>query len=134
MSSTNLVAQTEIFKNHLRTAQSMAMAGSSFTSTYGIRWDDTYYWTFQGNDPNANIIRLFDDEQYIETNNKLRLTAKNISISGSIHTLFFDSRGIPYSSYPDTQLASDLSIYLTPHGASSPVKTVTITQHTGFIP
>lgn len=142
--SANLTNQSEILQSHLRSIQSMAMAGSGITYIFGLKWDNTHYWAFQGVDPNASIVRLFDDPQVIGTDNKLSLVDKDISISAAINTVafdgktvFFDSRGIPYSEYTDetnnTPLAGDLSITVTPRSAGSSTKSFTLTQHTGFI-
>ena len=89
---------------------------------------------FKGNDPDLNIIMLPDHQRY-NTNNdgKLDLAEKKIAI-GTAFTVFFDERGIPYSSYPDTPYAADLTINVTPAGEAAPVETITVTQHTGFIP
>jgi hypothetical protein len=65
------------------------------------------------------------------------LAEKKIDI-GNAFTVFFDERGIPYSSYTDettnTAYSGDLLINVTPTGKAVPVKTITVTQHTGFIP
>ena len=114
------------------------MSGMDPNDIYGIKCDSNFYWMFKGNNPDANITRLYDDEQYdTGDNDKLSLNAKKIAIA-SPFTVFFDHRGIPYSAYSDetsnSPLAGDLTITVRPAGASSPTKSFTITQHTGFIP
>jgi prepilin-type N-terminal cleavage/methylation domain-containing protein len=136
--STDLTSQTEILKTHLRHAQSLGMSGSDANDIFGIKCDAGFYWMFKGTDPDSNIIMLPDDEQY-NTNNdgKLDLAEKRIAI-GSAFTVFFDQRGIPYTSYTNdstnTPFSDDLLINITPAGVAAPVETITVTQHTGFIP
>ena len=130
--SADLVSQTDILRTHLRHAQALGMAGSDASSVFGIKCDNGFYWMFKGNDPDLNIIRLPDDPRYIDNNNKLNLSEKKIAI-GTAFTVFFDERGIPYSAV-NTPYAADLLIQVTPAGEASPVETITVTQHTGFIP
>lgn len=136
--STDLVAQSEILKTHLRHAQTIAMGGTDSNSIFGIKCDTAFYWMFKGTDPDSNIMWLPDNQEYNTNNdNKLDLNKKKVDIAGAF-TLFFDNRGIPYSAYTDetsnTPLSSDLTINVTPDGAGSPLETITVTQHTGFIP
>jgi prepilin-type N-terminal cleavage/methylation domain-containing protein len=136
--STDLISQTEILKTHLRHAQILGMSGTDSSDVFGIKCDKAFYWMFKGNDPDVNIIMLPDDQRYNTGNDgKLDLTEKKIAI-GTAFTVFFDQRGIPYSAYSDastnTPLASDLTINVTPAGEVSPTESITLTQHTGFIP
>ena len=135
--SADLISQTDILRTHLRHAQALGMTGSDANGIFGIKCDTSYYWMFKGNDPDLNIIRLPDDPRYIDNNNKLDLTEKKIAV-GTAFTVFFDERGIPYSSYTseaaNTPYADDLLIQVTPAGEASPVETITVTQHTGVIP
>jgi prepilin-type N-terminal cleavage/methylation domain-containing protein len=136
--STDLASQTDILKTHLRHAQALGMTGTDSNAVFGIKCDTVFYWMFKGGNPDLNIIMLPDDQRY-NTNNdgKLDLAKKKIDI-GNVFTVFFDDRGIPYSSYTDettnTPYAGDLLINVTPAGKAGPVETVTVTQHTGFIP
>ncbi len=136
--STDLVSQTEILKTHLRYAQTLGMSGTDAGDIFGIKCDTSYYWMFKGNDPDTNIIMLPDDQRY-NTNNdgKLDLAEKKIAI-GNAFTVFFDQRGIPYSAYTDETanipFSGDLLINVTPAGETVPVESITVTQHTGFIP
>ena len=136
--SADLVAQTDILRTHLRHAQALGMAGSDASGIVGIKCDTAFYWMFKGNDPDANIVSLPDDPRYNTNNdNKLNLAQKKIAI-GTAFTVFFDERGIPYSAYTSetakTPYTEDLLIQVTPAGEASPVETITVTQHTGFIP
>jgi len=136
--STDLFSQTEILKTHLRYAQTMGMSGTTTDGIFGIKCDTSYYWMFKGIDSDTNIVSLPDDQRY-NTNNdgKLDLGKKKIDIASDFK-LYFDQRGIPYTAYTDettnTPLAADFSIILRPVGEASPTETITITQHTGFIP
>ncbi len=138
--STDVGSQTDILRGHLRHAQALGMSGSDSSDVFGIKCDTAFYWMFKGTDPDvpANIIMLPDDQQY-NTNNdgKLDLAEKKIAI-GTAFTVFFDERGIPYSAYTNeatnTPYAADLAINVTPAGEAAPVETITVTQHTGFIP
>ena len=114
------------------------MGGTDASAIFGIKCDTNFYWMFKGIDPDSNIMWLPDNQDYNTNNdNKLDLNKKKVD-TASAFTLFFDHRGIPYSAYTDetsnTPLSSDLSINLTPDGAGSPIETITVTQHTGFIP
>ena len=135
--SNDLVSQTEVLKSHLRYAQSMGMGGADSSDIFGIKCDSGFYWMFKGNNPDSNIIMLPDDQRY-NTNNdgKLDLAEKKIAI-GTAFTVFFDQRGIPYSSYPDMAAATpypgELSILVTPAAPTGAVETITITPLTGFI-
>lgn len=136
--SADLPAQTEILKTHLRYAQNLGMAGSTSADIYGIKCDTNFYWLFKGIDPDANIINLLDDPRYDTGNDgKLDLSEKKIDINTAFE-IFFDDHGIPYTVYTDentnTPLASDFTIIVRPDGEASPTETITITQHTGFIP
>ena len=138
--STDLVSQTEILKTHIRHAQALGMTGTDASDIFGIKCDTSFYWMFKGIDPDvlANIIILPDDQRYNTGNDgKLDLAEKKIAI-GTVFTVFFDQRGIPYSAYTDastnTSLVSDLTINVTPAGEVSPTEPIIITQHTGFIP
>jgi len=136
--TSHLIMQTEVLKNQLRHAQTIAMGGTDSTDIFGVKCDANFYWLFKGTNPDSNITKLFDDQQYdTNSNNKLSLSAKQIAIA-SPFTIFFDNRGIPYSAYTDetsnTPLANDLVITVRPDGAATPTKSITITQHTGFIP
>jgi prepilin-type N-terminal cleavage/methylation domain-containing protein len=136
--STDLVSQTEILKTHLRYAQTMGMSGNTTDGIFGIKCDTSFYWMFKDVNPDSNIVFLPDDQRY-NTNNdgKLDLSEKKIDIA-SAFTIFFDQRGIPYTAYTNettnTPLAADFSIILRPDGEATPTETITITQHTGFIP
>ncbi len=136
--SADVGSQAAILRGHLRHAQALGMSGSDSSDIFGIRCDSAYYWMFKGNNYDLNIIMLPDDQQY-NTNNdgKLDLAEKKIAI-GTAFTVFFDARGIPYSAYTNettnTPYAADLVINVTPVGGGAPVETITVTQHTGFIP
>jgi prepilin-type N-terminal cleavage/methylation domain-containing protein len=135
--STDLISQTEILKTHLRYAQTMGMSGTDSSGIFGMKCDTAFYWMFKGNDPDVltNIIMLPDDQRYNTGNDgKLDLAEKKIAI-GTAFTVFFDERGIPYSSYTNKTsnipYSEDLTISVTQAGD---VESITVTQLTGFIP
>jgi prepilin-type N-terminal cleavage/methylation domain-containing protein len=136
--STSLISQTEIMKTHLRYAQTLAMSAGG-SDVFGIKCSASpnEYWLFKGTNPNSNILKLTDDASYDIgiADNKLDLAQKNIQ--ASTFTVFFDNRGIPYSTYTDETsnipLSPDLTVSVTPTGEASPIQTITITELTGFI-
>jgi MSHA pilin protein MshC len=131
--STDLISQTEILKTHIRHAQALGMTGTDSNDICGVKCDTAFYWMFKGNDPDANIIMLPDDQRYNTGNDgKLDLAEKKIAIATAF-TVFFDQRGIPYSA-SNTPLVSDLTIDVTPAGEVSPTESIIVTQLTGFIP
>ena len=134
--------QASLLRGHMRYAQTKAMNSSPATAggvvTWGIKCDGASYWLFRGTNPdNASNIFLLPDDTANDINGdrKLELSAKKISVPA--FTVFFDSRGIPYSSYTDssvnTPLAADLSVVVTPAGKASPTMAITITTFTGFV-
>jgi prepilin-type N-terminal cleavage/methylation domain-containing protein len=134
--STDLVSQTEILKTHLRYAQTMGMSGTDSNDVFGIKCDTNFYWMFKGTNPDSKFIMLPDDQQYNTGPDygKLNLSRKRIVIDPGF-TVFFDQRGIPYSSYPGTPIEDLLSIDVKkwPGGETAPDESITIAPLTGFI-
>jgi prepilin-type N-terminal cleavage/methylation domain-containing protein len=132
--STGLISQSDIMKTHLRYAQTLAMSAGG-SDIFGVNCDANKYWLFKGAAPDSNILKLTDDASYIDADDKLDLAPKNIQ--ASTFTVFFDNRGIPYSTYTDETsnipLSPDLTVSVTPTGEASPIQTITITELTGFI-
>lgn len=133
--STGLISQTDLMKTHIRYAQTLAMSAGG-SDVYGIKCSANKYWLFHTDpDINANIMKLTDDASYMDADDKLVLAEKNIQAIN--FTIFFDDRGIPYSSYTDettnTPLSTDLNITVSTVGGGS-TQTITITELTGFIP
>ena len=134
---TEFFAQTEVLKQQLRYAQMRAMDTSS---VWGINYDAgaKEYWLFTGTNPATGIRRLQDEDKY-DTNGdmKLECAVKKIAIA-NLATIYFDGRGVPYTAYTsdssNTPLGTDLIINVTPSTAASPIRTITITQNTGYIP
>jgi prepilin-type N-terminal cleavage/methylation domain-containing protein len=132
----------DTLKTHLRYAQTLAMNPNFITSTsvseiWGMSCDTTSYWLFHGTNSatTANYIRLPEDEKYINANRTINLAAKKINISN--FTIFFDNRGIPYTSYTSATVntpATNQTITVTPTGGGTPSVNVTITPLTGYIP
>ncbi|HDQ04585.1 MAG TPA: type II secretion system protein [Deltaproteobacteria bacterium] len=130
-----VVTGADTLKSHLRYAQTMAMNSNpnapADQTVWGISCDGTSYWLFNGTDSGDNIMRLPEDDSYIDANRRINLAAKKISVSG--FTVFFDNRGIPYSAYPGTPLASDLTISVSPIGGGTNVN-INIKPLTGYMP
>jgi MSHA pilin protein MshC len=129
----DLEVQSEVFKAHLRHAQSWAMSSNQF---WGIQTDaaGSTYSLFKY-DPTSGVTLMKLPGQSSTT---IDLGAMGLSIAGGDTGKFsFDSRGIPYyadvaSSPPGApQTASDISITLNGGSGSA---TITITKNTGFIP
>ena len=125
----------DTLKSHLRYAQILAMntnppvsGGETF---WGIRKEGGSYWLFRGTNPeNAdNIMRLPDDEKYINDNRTINLATKKINVDN--FTVLFNSRGVPYSPSSATKLANTMTIQVTGGGV---VVLVNITPETGYVP
>lgn len=131
----------DVLKSHLRYAQTMAMNSnlSSGTSVWGIKGAASSYWLFSGTDPaaTANYVRLPEEEAYVNSDKTINLTAKKIKIAAEF-TVYFDSRGIPYSAYTsstvNTPLSSALTINVQPLSAATPNIAITVTPRTGYVP
>lgn len=126
----------DALKTHLRYAQTQAMnrdPNSSGNTVMGITYDSSanQYWLFRGTNT-SDILLLPDDAQFATADRKINLNLKKIKLTGNF-PIYFDDRGIPYSSYPNTPLASAQTISVS--GISgSPSLNVTITSRTGFVP
>ena len=129
---------TDVLKEHLRYAQTMAMnysPNAGEDTVWGIKSNDgTSYWLFKGtsiNDPHF----LPDDSKYVTSAGAINLTAKKIKLNAGF-TIYYDNHGIPYSDYTDsttnTPRSSDLTIVVTPLSGSSS-QNIIITPLTGFI-
>jgi prepilin-type N-terminal cleavage/methylation domain-containing protein len=131
----------DAFKSHLRYAQTMAMnygpTDPAVPGIWGISSNGSSYWLFRGTDT-ANVIRLPEDDKFIDANRTINLIKKKIKIGGSPFTIYFDNRGIPYSAYTDvttnTPLNSSLTINVQSLTDSTPSIAVTVTPLTGYIP
>jgi len=132
-----VVTGADTLKMHLRYAQTMAMNSNpnapADQTVWGISCSGSSYWLFRGTNPNAeaNIIRLPDDEKYIDVDRTINLSEKKISVTS--FTVFFDNRGIPYSDYPGTQWPGT-AITVSPASGSGATVNINITPFTGYIP
>ncbi len=127
----------DVLKSHLRYAQTMAMnSNSDIYPVWGINGNAGSYWLFQGTDT-ANIIRLPEDEQFINADRTINLEAKKIKLAGNF-TIYFDTRGVPYSAYTsaatNTPLAANMAINVQPLHAATPEIAVTVAPLTGYVP
>jgi len=122
---TDLLAQTEVIKSHVRYAQARAMNSDRI---WGIHGDASgrLYWLFVEGDPAKKKLPGEESDTVDLTMYKLTLTPK-----GTI--LAFDDRGRPFSDENGTNiLENDLSLTLSADGGAT--TTITITRNTGFIP
>lgn len=101
---------------------------------YGMSFDGTNYWGFNGTDPAAAAMRLTLPG---ETAALISLAGKNMALAlpATPYTIFFDGFGIPYTSYAsasvNTRLANPANITITAGGASA---VLTLTPETGYVP
>ena len=130
-SDTNLASQTDIIRNHLRYAQSMAMKRTD--TVWGIKFDtmQSEYWLFRGTSPDnvSDQVRL-PGVDYAGSSNKAHL-ASGVSLSTDLDqaTLFFDRIGKPYSPNSTTQITNQKTVTV----SASENRTITITPETGLI-
>ena len=124
---TDLPAQTEVIKSHIRYTQSRSMNADRI---WGIHCDDDgqTYWLFVDGDPNNENNRRTLPGEASETVDlsqyKLALTPTTIS---------FDDRGRPCSDADGTDLLTgDLSLTLS--AGPGAAATIVITRNTGFVP
>ena len=125
---TDLIAQTEVIKTHIRYAQSQAMNSDA---VWGIKCDGNSYWLFKNGDPDDKV-RLPG-----EASDNIDLSEDKGLSSMESFTLSFDDWGRPHTDAAATdgqELASadpESQITVTARGGA---KTITITPNTGFIP
>ena len=123
---TDLLAQTEVVKSHIRFAQSRAMNSDR---VWGIRCDDPgqVYWLFvDGSSEVSNRRKLPGEES-----DTVDLGIYNLTLTPT--TLSFDDRGRPCSGDDGaTPLAGDFSLTLSAGGAET--TTIVVTRNTGFVP
>jgi MSHA pilin protein MshC len=124
---TDLMAQTEVIKSHIRYAQSLSMDSDRI---WGVRCDATgqSYWLFVDGDPDdINHQRKLPGEE----GQTVDLSQYGLTLTAT--TLSFDNRGRPCDDNDGTQpLENDLSLILSAGGGAA--TTIRITRNTGFIP
>ncbi|WP_319409958.1 prepilin-type N-terminal cleavage/methylation domain-containing protein [uncultured Desulfosarcina sp.] len=122
---TDLLAQTEVIKSHIRYAQSRAMNSDRI---WGIRGDASgrLYWLFVEGDPANKKLPGEESDTVDLATHKLKLTPTETLIS-------FDSRGRPCSDTHGTILR-DSDLTLTLAADSGATTTLSVTRNTGFIP
>jgi len=128
-----VITGADTLKAHIRYAQTMAMnsnPNAGDETIWGISCSGSSYWLFRGTAPGDDIIRLPDDEKYINGDRTINLTQKKISVTG--FTVFFDNRGIPY--YPLGTQWPGTAITVAPASGSGTNVTVNITPFTGYVP
>jgi MSHA pilin protein MshC len=124
---TDLMAQTEVIKSHIRYAQSRSMNSDKI---WGIRCDaiGPSYWLFVDGDPDDinHQRKLPGEESYTVDLSQYKLTLTTATLS-------FDTRGRPCDDDDGTQpLVNDLSLTLSANDGAT--TTIRITRNTGFIP
>jgi len=124
---TELIAQTEVIKTHIRYAQSQAMNSDV---VWGIKCDGNTYWLFRNGDP-VDKVRLPGEAS--DTNS---LAEKGLS-SMEAFTLSFDDWGTPHTDAAATDgqelVSADSEAQITVT-AGGDTKIIIITPNTGFIP
>lgn len=130
----------DTLKAHLRYAQTMAMNSNLSNSTapvWGINMTTSAYGLFQGT-ITTNYVSLPEEESYVNADKTINLTKKKIKLSSTSPIIYFDNRGIPYSSYTNTTdnipLSASLIISIQPLNSATPSVGVTITPFTGYVP
>ena len=124
---TDLLAQTEVIKSHIRYAQSRSMNSDR---VWGIRSDASVqaYWLFVDGDPDddMNKRKLPGEEAFT-----VDLSQYNLTLTAT--TLSFDNRGRPCDDNDGAQLLqNDLLLTLSAGGGAT--TTVRVTRNTGFVP
>ena len=124
--SSELIAQTEVVKAHLRYAQSRGMNSDVI---WGICSSGPAYWLFRNGNTGNRMTLPGEDADTVN------LSAIGISLEA--FTLSFDSWGIPHTDAPASNgqelSAGDPESELT-LSAGSETSSITITPNTGFIP
>ncbi len=133
---TELIAQTDVIKAHLRYAQASAMGSDNIR---GIHCDGDFYWLYKEGNIGDRVIlpgeKKNTDDNIADVANafKVRLSEKKIS-NMDLFTLSFDDRGVPHTdaaAADGNELAADSQITVSSGGNN---QTITITSNTGFIP
>lgn len=127
------LARMAELRGQLRYLQLRAMKTGN---VWGIRFDATTYWAFNGTDP-TNTAAYFTLPG--ESNATITLAGKGITSitlpAGPPYTIFFDGFGIPYTAYDPagvtTKLLAPAALNIMAGGASG---TLTITPETGYVP
>jgi MSHA pilin protein MshC len=123
---TDLLAQTEVIKSHIRYAQSRAMNSDRI---WGIRCDDSgqAYWLFVDGASDVDNRRKLPGEE----SDTVDLGTYNLTLTPT--TFSFDERGRPCSGDNGaTPLTDDLSLTLSAGGTET--TTIAVTRNTGFVP
>jgi len=125
---TDLIAQTEVIKTHIRYAQSQAMNSDV---VWGIKCDGNSYWLFRNGDPDDKV-RLPG-----ETSDNIDLSEDKGLSSMESFALSFDDWGIPHTDAAATDgqelVSADSEAQITVT-AGEDTKIITITPSTGFLP
>ena len=119
-SNTDLIAQTEVLKSHLRYAQARAMNSEE---VWGVKGENTSYWLFKDGNKDNRVLLPGENADIVD----LFL----IGLKMNEFTVSFDGWGKPYTDEAATRLqTSNRTLTLTD---SSENRFVIITKNTGFI-
>lgn len=122
---TDLLAQTDVIKSHIRYAQSRAMNANR---SWGIHSDSSgqQYWLFVDGDPIDQKRKLPG-----QASDTVDLIKHKLTLTPT--TLSFDNLGRPCSdNHGATPRTTDLSLTLS--AGAGATTTITVTRNTGFVP
>ncbi|BBO66987.1 cleavage protein [Desulfosarcina alkanivorans] len=124
---TDLPAQTEVIKSHIRYTQSRSMNADR---TWGIHCDDDgqAYWLFVDGDPDNESHKRKLPGEASET---VDLSRYQLALTPT--TLSFDDRGRPCSDAEGKELLTG-DLILTLSAGAGATTTIVITRNTGFVP
>ncbi len=127
MGQSDLLAQNEVIKSHIRYAQSRSLNADR---RWGLHCDASgqFYWLFVDGDPdNSSNRRKLPGEE----SDAVNLLKYKLTLTPT--TLTFDDRGRPCSDdNGTTPLVNDLFLTLSAGGGAT--TTITVTRNTGFVP
>jgi len=124
--NTNLVAQTEVIKSHLRYAQSLAMNSDVI---WGVCSTGPSYWLFRDGNTGSKVALPGEDSDTVD------LAGRGVSLESLI--LSFNSWGRPYTDGAASNGQEldtgdpECEITVTSRGRT---RSITVTPSTGFIP
>ncbi|MFC1859423.1 Tfp pilus assembly protein FimT/FimU [Thermodesulfobacteriota bacterium] len=119
-SNTDLIAQTEVLKSHLRYAQARAMNSEKI---WGIKGDNQFYWLFEDGNKDNKVLLPGENADTVDLS--------PIGIKVKRFTVSFDAWGKPYTDdKADKPQTEDRTLTLSD---GSEERYVVVTKNTGFI-
>jgi Tfp pilus assembly protein FimT len=121
---TDLLAQTEVIKSHIRYTQARSMNSDRI---WGIRSDSAgqSYWLFVDGDP--------DNKHTLPGEESASVDLMRYKLTLTTTTLSFDNRGRPCDDKDGTQLLEN-DLFLTLSTGAGAMTTIRVTPNTGFVP